>query len=120
VRGQNNVQGASDAGLIPMVYPDYQPVGSEAVQRQFEAAWGVPLDPRPGLTVVEIMAGALQGRIRGMFMMGENPFLSDPNVNKVRKALSKLEFLAVQDIFLTETAQFPHAVFLSTSTLQKT
>src|SRR5262249_24195840 len=120
LRGQNNVQGASDAGLIPMVSPDYQPAGNEAVRRKFEAAWGVPLDPKPGLTVVEIMTGALEGRIKGMFMMGENPFLSDPNVNKVRKALAHLEFLAVQDIFLTETAQFPHAVFLSTSTLQKT
>src|SRR5262249_5200810 len=119
VRGQNNVQGASDAGLIPMVYPDYQPVGSEAVQRQFEAAWGVPLDPRPGLTVVEIMAAALEQRIRGMFMMGENPFLSDPNVNKVRKALARLEFLAVQDIFLTETAEFADVVLPAASFLEK-
>src|SRR5262249_32760031 len=104
LRGQNNVQGASDAGLIPMYYPDYQPVGSEAVRRKFEGAWGVPLDPKPGLTVVEIMAGALDGRVRGMFMMGENPFLSDPNVNKVRKALARLQFLAAHDIILTETA----------------
>jgi formate dehydrogenase major subunit len=101
LRGQNNVQGASDAGLIPMYYPDYQPVGSEEVRRRFEAAWGVPLDPRPGLTVVEIMAGALAGSVRGMYMLGENPFLSDPNVNKVRKALAHLEFLAVQDILLS-------------------
>jgi formate dehydrogenase major subunit len=120
LRGQNNVQGASDAGLIPMVYPDYQPVGSETVRRRFEAAWGVALDPRPGLTVVEIMAGALAGRIRGMLMMGENPFLSDPNVNKVRKALSRLEFLAVQDIFLTETAEFADVILPATSFLEKT
>src|SRR4051794_15793511 len=92
LRGQNNVQGASDAGLIPMVYPDYQPVGGAAVRHKFEAAWGVPLDPTPGLTVVEIMAGALAGCIKGMFMLGENPFLSDPNVNKVRKALAQLDF----------------------------
>jgi formate dehydrogenase major subunit len=120
LRGQNNVQGASDAGLIPMFYPDYQPVEAEAVRRKFEAAWGVPLDPRRGLTVVEIMAGALQGRIKGMFMMGENPFLSDPNINKVRKALSRLEFLAVQDIFLTETAEFADVVLPATSGLEKT
>jgi formate dehydrogenase major subunit len=120
LRGQNNVQGASDAGLIPMVYPDYQPVRAEGVRRKFEAAWGVSLDPRPGLTVVEIMSGALEGRIRGMFMMGENPFLSDPNVNKVRKALARLEFLAVQDIFLTETAEFADVILPATSFLEKT
>src|SRR6266540_2459294 len=120
LRGQNNVQGASDAGLIPMYYPDYQKIGDPAVRARFEAAWGVPLDPEPGLTVVEIMAGALEGRIRGMFMMGENPFLSDPNINKVRKALSKLEFLAVQDIFLTETAEFADVVLPAASFLEKT
>jgi formate dehydrogenase major subunit len=120
LRGQNNVQGASDAGLIPMVYPDYQPVGDDAVRHKFEAAWGVPLDPKPGLTVVEIMAAALDGRVRGMFMMGENPFLSDPNINKVRKALAKLDFLAVQDIFLTETAEFADVILPATSFLEKT
>jgi formate dehydrogenase major subunit len=120
LRGQNNVQGASDAGLIPMYYPDYQPVRAEAVRRKFEAAWGVLLDPNPGLTVVEIMAGALEGRIRGMLMLGENPFLSDPNVNKVRKALAHLEFLAVQDIFLTETAEFADVVLPASSFLEKT
>jgi formate dehydrogenase major subunit len=120
LRGQNNVQGASDAGLIPMVYPDYQPVGAEAVRRKFEAAWGVPLDPRPGLTVVEIMQAALDGRVRGMYMLGENPFLSDPNINKVRKALARLDFLAVQDIFLTETAEFADVVLPATAFLEKT
>src|SRR5439155_14397143 len=120
LRGQNNVQGASDMGLIPMVYPGYQPAGDAGVRARFEAAWGVPLDPMPGLTVVEIMHGALEGRIRGMLMMGENPFLSDPNTNKVRKALCKLEFLAVQDIFLTETAEFADVVLPASSFLEKT
>ncbi|GIW83056.1 MAG: formate dehydrogenase subunit alpha [Gemmatales bacterium] len=120
LRGQNNVQGASDAGLIPMVYPDYQPVGSEAVRQKFEAAWKAPLDPKPGLTVVEIMAAALRGDIRGMLMMGENPFLSDPNVNKVRQALARLDFLAVQDIFLTETAEFADVILPASSFLEKT
>jgi formate dehydrogenase major subunit len=120
LRGQNNVQGASDAGLIPMFYPDYQPVESESVRRKFEAAWGVPLDPKRGLTVVEIMTGALEGKIKGMFMMGENPFLSDPNINKVRKALSHLEFLAVQDIFLTETAEFADVILPASSFMEKT
>ncbi len=82
------MQGASDAGLIPMVYPDYQPVDDEATAQKFEAAWGVPLDPKQGLTVVEIIARGARGRAsRGMYMLGENPFLSDPNINKVRKAL---------------------------------
>jgi formate dehydrogenase major subunit len=120
LRGQNNVQGASDAGLIPMFYPDYQSVESDAVRHKFEAAWGVPLDPKKGLTVVEIMAGAIEGRIKGMFVMGENPFLSDPNINKVRKALCNLEFLAVQDIFLTETAEFADVILPATSLLEKT
>ncbi|HSF79468.1 MAG TPA: molybdopterin-dependent oxidoreductase, partial [Steroidobacteraceae bacterium] len=99
LRGQNNVQGASDAGLIPMVYPDYQRVGDPAVRARFEKLWGIAdLDPDPGLTVVEIMDAVHAGQIRGMYIMGENPFLSDPNVNKVRQALSNLEFLVVQDI----------------------
>jgi formate dehydrogenase major subunit len=119
LRGQNNVQGASDAGLMPMVYPDYQSVTSSNVQKKFEDAWGVPLDPSPGLTVVEIIGGALAGEIKGMYMMGENPFLSDPNVNKVRKALANLEFLCVQDIFLTETAEFADVILPATSFFEK-
>jgi formate dehydrogenase major subunit len=120
LRGQNNVQGASDAGLIPMVYPDYQPVASPEVRARFEAAWGVPLDPQPGLTVVEILAAAREGRIKGMLIMGENPFLSDPNVNKVRQALARLDFLAVQDIFLTETAEFADVILPAASFFEKT
>src|SRR5262249_39825743 len=110
LRGQNNVQGASDMGLIPMVYSGYHRVDDPGVRARFEAAWGVPLDRQPGLTVVEIMTGALAGQIRGMLMMGENPFLSDPNINKVKKCLSSLEFLAVQDVFLTETAEFADVI----------
>ncbi|KPK61445.1 MAG: formate dehydrogenase, partial [Gemmatimonas sp. SG8_38_2] len=119
LRGQNNVQGASDAGLIPMVYPDYQSVASSEARKKFEDAWGVSLDPNPGLTVVEIIGGALAGEIKGMYMMGENPFLSDPNVNKVRKALSNLEFLCVQDIFLTETAEFADVILPAASFFEK-
>ncbi len=110
LRGQNNVQGASDMGLIPMVYPAYQSVEDVSVRRRYEEAWGVPLDPKKGLTVVEIMHAALHGDLKGMLMMGENPFLSDPNTSKVRRALQSLEFLAVQDIFLTETAEFADVV----------
>ncbi len=119
LRGQNNVQGASDAGLIPMFYPDYQPVDRPAVQERFEAAWGRSLDPQRGLTVTEIIGAALTGSVRGMYMMGENPFLSDPNINKVRKALAALDFLAVQDIFLTETAEFADVVLPASSYLEK-
>jgi formate dehydrogenase major subunit len=120
LRGQNNVQGASDAGLIPMFLPDYQSVKDETVRARFEKIWGRPIDPRPGLTVVEITRGALEGRIKGMYMMGENPFLSDPNINKVRKALAHLEFLVVQDIFLTETAEFADVVLPASSFFEKT
>ena len=119
LRGQNNVQGASDAGLIPMMYPDYQLVENEANRKKFEAAWGVSLDPKRGLTVVEIMHAALAGDIKGMLMLGENPFLSDPNQNKVRKALSALDFLAVQDIFLTETAEFADVILPASSFFEK-
>jgi formate dehydrogenase major subunit len=119
LRGQNNVQGASDAGLIPMFYPDYQEVEQEAARGRFEQAWGRELDPNRGLTVTEIIASALHGGVRGMYMMGENPFLSDPNINKVRKALAALEFLVVQDIFLTETSEFADVVLPATSYLEK-
>jgi formate dehydrogenase major subunit len=120
LRGQNNVQGASDAGLIPMFYPDYQGVDREATQRRFEQAWGTPLNPKRGLTVTEIIKSVLQpDGVRAMYMLGENPFLSDPNINKVRKALSTLEFLVVQDIFLTETAEFADVILPATSYLEK-
>jgi formate dehydrogenase major subunit len=120
LRGQNNVQGASDSGLIPMVYPDYQPVGDPEVRAKFERAWGRPLDPNPGLTVVEITQAALSGSIKGMYIMGENPFLSDPNVNKVRQALANLDFLVVQDIFLTETAEAADVILPASAYLEKT
>jgi formate dehydrogenase major subunit len=120
LRGQNNVQGASDAGLIPMFYPDYQGVDRDATQRLFEEAWGTPLNPERGLTVTEIIKSVLTpGGVRGMYMLGENPFLSDPNINKVRKALSALDFLVVQDIFLTETAEFADVILPATSYLEK-
>ncbi|HXV36389.1 MAG TPA: formate dehydrogenase subunit alpha [Myxococcota bacterium] len=119
LRGQNNVQGASDAGLIPMVYPDYQSVEAPAIREKFERAWGRKLSGKRGLTVVEITKGALEGSIRGMYVMGENPFLSDPNANKVRKALAKLDFLVVQDIFLTETAEFADVILPASAFFEK-
>ena len=110
LRGQNNVQGASDAGLIPMVYPDYQPVKDAANRAKFEAFWKTKLDPKPGLTVVEIMDAVHAGQIKGMYIMGENPAMSDPDVSHARQALATLEHLVVQDIFLTETAFYADVV----------
>src|SRR6516164_5885913 len=120
LRGQNNVQGASDMGLIPMFYPDYKTADDPDVKARFEQAWGVgDLDPKRGLTVTEIIGSALKGGVRGMYMLGENPFLSDPNINKVRKALAALDFLVVQDIFLTETAEFADVILPASSYLEK-
>ncbi len=110
LRGQNNVQGASDAGLIPMMYPNYQRVDNQQAQALFEKTWQTVLDPKPGLTVVEIMHAIHADQIKGMFIMGENPAMSDPNLNETRPALAKLQHLIVQDIFLTETAAFADVV----------
>ncbi|MDE0028012.1 MAG: formate dehydrogenase subunit alpha [Deltaproteobacteria bacterium] len=104
LRGQNNVQGASDAGLIPMFFPDYRSVEQEAVRRRFEEVWNTALDPQRGLTVMEIVDAVHAGRIKGMYIMGENPAMSDPDVRHAREALAGLEHLVVQEIFLTETA----------------
>ena len=110
LRGQNNVQGASDAGLIPMVYPDYQSVANDEVRQKFETLWGTPLDDKSGLTVVEIMDAIHRGEIAGMYIMGENPAMSDPDVQHAREALAKLEHLVVQDLFITETAKYADVV----------
>jgi formate dehydrogenase major subunit len=110
LRGQNNVQGASDAGLIPMFYPDYKSVDDPQVRARYEAAWGMKLDPKRGLTVVEIVNAIHAGVIKGMYIMGENPAMSDPDLNHAREALAHLEHLVVQDLFLTETAAFADVV----------
>ena len=119
LRGQNNVQGASDVGLIPMVFPDYQRVDDEQIRSRFEALWGRRLDPNPGLTVVEIMHAITAGDIRGMYIMGENPAMSDPNLNHARKALASLEHLVVQDIFMTETAYYADVVLPASAFAEK-
>ena len=124
LRGQNNVQGASDVGLIPMVFPDYQRVDNPEVRARFEKLWGQALDPNPGLTVVEIMHAVTDTdparRIRGMYIMGENPAMSDPNLNHARAALSKLEHLVVQDIFMTETAWYADVILPASAFPEKT
>ncbi len=110
LRGQNNVQGASDAGLIPMMFPDYRRTGDDEARGHLERLWGAKLDPKPGLTVVEIMGAAERGDLRGMYVMGENPAMSDPDVNHARAALARLDHLVVQDLFLTETAALADVV----------
>lgn len=120
LRGQNNVQGASDVGLIPMVFPDYQRVDDPAIHSKFEQLWGTQLDNKPGLTVVEIMDAAYEGRIKGMYVEGENPAMSDPNGNHAREALAKLEHLVVQDIFMTETAYLADVILPASAYAEKT
>ncbi len=119
LRGQNNVQGASDSGLIPMFYPDYQRVAAPRARQRFEKLWGMPLDPDPGLTVVEIINAAKKHDIRGMFVMGENPAMSDPDVDHAREAIATLDHLVVQDIFLTETAYLADVVLAATAWPEK-
>ena len=110
LRGQNNVQGACDMGALPDVFPGYQGVGDQKALLKFETAWGRKLPANPGLTVVEMMKAAEEGKIRAMYIMGENPMLSDPDLRHVEAALKRLDFLVVQDIFLTETAKLAHVV----------
>ncbi len=110
LRGQNNVQGASDAGLIPLFFADYKRTGDDEARARFENLWGAELEPEPGLTVVEIMDAIHAGTINGMYIMGENPAMSDPDAGHAREALAKLEHLVVQDLFLTETANYADVV----------
>ncbi len=125
LRGQNNVQGASDAGLIPMMFPNYQRVTDPQAHAWFEQFWGTPLDAKPGYTVVEIMDKMLAAesdphKVRGMYIMGENPAMSDPDLNHARAALASLAHLVVQDIFLTETAWLADVVLPASAWPEKT
>ncbi len=110
LRGQNNVQGASDAGLIPMFFPDYKSVEDPEIRGKYESVWGVKLPPKKGKTVVEIMDAVHADEIKGMYVEGENPAMSDPDLNHARQALAHLEHLVVQDLFLTETAMYADVV----------
>ncbi|HEY8706624.1 MAG TPA: molybdopterin-dependent oxidoreductase, partial [Burkholderiaceae bacterium] len=123
LRGQNNVQGASDAGLIPMMFPDYQHVSNADARGRFEQAWKLApgtLDDQPGLTVVEVMHAIKHGTIRGMYVQGENPAMSDPDANHAREALAALDHLVVQDIFLTETAYLADVILPAGAFPEKT
>lgn len=120
LRGQNNVQGASDVGLIPMFYPDYQAVDDPAIQGKFEKFWDTQLDPDVGLTVVEIIDAIHAGELHGMYIMGENPAMSDPNLTHAREAAAKLQHLVVQDIFFTETCSFADVILPASAFPEKT
>lgn len=119
LRGQNNVQGASDAGLIPMFLPNYQAVADASMRAAFERLWGTPLSRTPGLTVVEIIDAIDAGTITGMYILGENPAMSDPNLNHTRAALAKLAHLVVQDLFVTETAQLADVILPAAAWAEK-
>ncbi len=119
LRGQNNVQGASDAACLPNVFPGYQKVGLPEVQKKFEEAWGVKLPDSPGLTSTEMIIAAFEKRLKAMYIMGENPVVTDPNAHHTVKALETLDFLVVQDIFLTDTARLADVVLPAASAFEK-
>ena len=110
LRGQNNVQGACDMGGLHNTYPGYQRVTDQAVQQKFEAAWGVPLPNQVGLTITEMLKAAEEGKVRCLYIIGENPMTSDPDLNHVRAALQKTEFIVMQEIFFSETGQFADVI----------
>jgi len=120
LRGQNNVQGASDVGLIPMFYPDYKSVEADDIRDIYTSEWGVDLDTKRGLTVVEIMDAVHDGEIKGIYIMGENPAMSDPDVQHARDGLAKLEHLVVQDIFMTETCFHADVILPASAFPEKT
>lgn len=119
LRGQNNVQGACDMGALPNVFPGYQSVADNAIRAKFEAAWGVTLPAEPGLTVVEMLDAAAEGALRALYIVGENPMITDPDANHVEVCLRRLDFLVVQDLFLTETAQLADVVLPAASFAEK-
>ena len=119
LRGQNNVQGACDMGALPTVMTGYQPVADENVRSKFEKAWGITLSDKPGLTMTEMFRAAADDRIRALYVMGENPLLSDPDGNHICDCLEKMDFLVVQDIFMTETAELADVVLPAATFAEK-
>jgi formate dehydrogenase alpha subunit len=119
LRGQNNVQGSCDMGALPNLLPGYQAVVNPDLRKKFELAWGAALPDKPGQTVVELMNSALEGKISAMYIMGENPVVSDPDCSHVVESLNALEFLVVQDIFLSETAALADVVLPAATSLEK-
>lgn len=119
LRGQNNVQGACDMGAQPTDYPGYQKVDNDTVREKFEKAWGVKLSPKPGLKATEVFPAAIEGRIRGLFIQGEDPVVSDPDTKHIIKALTSLEFFVIQDLFMTETAKYADVILPAVSYAEK-
>jgi len=119
LRGQNNVQGACDVGALPNVYPGYQSVADENIRQKFEAAWGLKLNPSVGMTLTEVIPAAHEGKVKAVYLMGENPYLSDPDSKHAREAFRRLDFFVVQDIFLSETALMADVVLPATSFAEK-
>lgn len=119
LRGQNNVQGACDMGGLPNVYPGYQSVAEEGIAKKFEQAWKTPLSRKPGLTMIEMFQAIDEGKVKALYIMGENPLVSDPDLHHAQKVLEKLDLLVVQDIFLTETAKLAHVVLPGVSFAEK-
>jgi formate dehydrogenase alpha subunit len=119
LRGQNNVQGACDMGGLPNVYTGYQPVTDPEAREKFSKAWGVPLPEKPGLTITDMVTAMLHGNLKGLYVIGENPRLSDPDLNHLSKAMKELDFLVVQELFLSETAQVADVVLAAASVAEK-
>ncbi len=119
LRGQNNVQGCSDSGGLPNVFTAYQRVDDPDIRQRFEQVWGVALNPTPGLTATEMIDGSHSGAVRGMFVLGENPMMSEPNLNHARHSLERLEFLVCQDIFINETGAMADVILPATSFAEK-
>jgi len=119
LRGQNNVQGACDMGGLPNVYPGYQPVTSDEARQKFESAWGVSLSNKVGMTVTEMIPGILNGKTKALYIMGEDPIMSDPDTNHIRKCLDECDFIVVQDIFPTETVPYADVILPAVSFAEK-
>lgn len=119
LRGQNNVQGACDMGALPNVYPGYQPVTSEEAQKKFEAAWGVPLSNQVGMTVTEMIPGILEGKTHALYILGEDPVMSDPHSAHIRECLAACDFIALQEIFPSETSKYADVLLPGVSFAEK-
>lgn len=119
LRGQNNVQGACDMGAMPTDYPGYQKVDNEEVRKKFEKAWGVSLNPTPGLKATEVFPAAVEGRIHGLYICGEDPVVTDPDSHHVIKALESLDFFVIQELFMTKTAQYADVILPGVSYAEK-
>ncbi|MBQ6128786.1 MAG: formate dehydrogenase subunit alpha, partial [Lachnospiraceae bacterium] len=119
LRGQNNVQGACDMGALPTDYPGYQKVDNEEVRKKFEKAWGVELDPEPGLKATDVFPAAIEGKIKGLYICGEDPVVSDPDTHHVIKALESLDFFVIQELFMTKTAEYADVILPGVSYTEK-